>query len=194
MVDVQTLSALRTRLQQATGPDRTLDRDLHQVFGGTAADHAPRYTGSSDAIDTLLPEILPDFFETSGLCHLTGHASLGPDYNGPNGDRLRQDWPEEQFHDGFDADLAPGDGVHRKCLARLDCILQALAAQIDPETDAADRKARRESAAGWIGRTLRAGVLPTADVLARMSRDELASAKNSITAQLAASDGSHQLD
>ncbi|MHC2090045.1 hypothetical protein [Methylobacterium sp. CM6244] len=72
---------------------------------------------------------LPDFWMSSGLCSMTGHASIGPDYNGPAGERLRAEWPEADFHSGFHADIAPGDGPHRECFAILSCMLQAMLAR-----------------------------------------------------------------
>lgn len=68
---------------------------------------------------------LPGWWITAGLCSLTGHASIGPDYNSPeHGERLRREFPEDLF-DGFHSDLAPGDGLHRTCEAILDCLAQA---------------------------------------------------------------------
>jgi len=62
---------------------------------------------------------------TSGLCALTGHASIGPDYNGPMGEQLKQQWPEDEWHAGIDADLSPGDGFHRTAIAICVCCLRA---------------------------------------------------------------------
>lgn len=96
------------------------------VWSGSIGACVPEITASVDAARAFVDRLFPDFWVTSGLCSLTGHASIGPDYNGPNGDRLRQEWPEEKFHEGFSADLAPGDGQHRECLAILHCAVQAL--------------------------------------------------------------------
>jgi hypothetical protein len=87
------------------------------------------YSTSVDKARALAAKLLPDFWMSSGLCSLTGHASIGPDYNGPAGDRLRSEWPEADFHSGFDADLKPGDGPHRECYAILSCMLQGLLAK-----------------------------------------------------------------
>ena len=125
------LHALAQRLAEAMGPDRELDRDLHVALG-LSMDTTVHcgvllnaYTASLDAAVALVERVLPGWWQSSGLCSLTGHASIGPDYNGPDADRLRREWPEERFHEGFHADLKPGDGRHRQCFALLHCLLQA---------------------------------------------------------------------
>lgn len=97
----------------------------------------PPILGSIDAARALVRRLLPDWWASSGLCALTGHASIGPDYNGPAGDRLRREWPEERYHEGFHADLKPGDGPHRECLALIAALLSALIAQ---EVEHGDRR------------------------------------------------------
>ena len=118
-------------VDQSPEPSRKLDRELHVALGRDKTSRKiPQYTSSNDAIDKLMAEALPGFWETSGLCVLTGHASLGADYNGPHAELQQSAWPEAEFGDGFHADLGPeGGGDHRKCLARLHCILQALIAR-----------------------------------------------------------------
>ncbi len=90
---------------------------------------APTIMRSVDAARSLVRRVLPDWWVSSGLCALSGHASIGPDYNGPAGDRLRAEWPEERYHEGFHADLKPGDGPHRECLALIHALLSALIAR-----------------------------------------------------------------
>lgn len=154
---MSTLSELLKRIEMAAGPDWDLDATicialqyvspfapgatnvkldevepdwlLYEYEGTECTDCIPSLTASLDAVVDLVQQILPDFWVTSGLCALSGHASIGPDYNGPNGDRLRKEWPEDRFHSGFDADLAPGDGRHRQCLAILHCAIQVLIAK-----------------------------------------------------------------
>lgn len=87
-------------------------------------------TVSVDAAVALIWRRLPGWWQSSGLCSLTGHASIGPDYNGLDAERLRREWPEERFHEGFHADLKPGDGRHRQCLALLHCLIQAEMARV----------------------------------------------------------------
>ena len=74
--------------------------------------------------------VLPGFWVTSGLCYLSGHASLGPDYNGPDGERLREEWPIGRGDSGWHEDLHPGEGVAdvgHQCAAILRCMVKALA-------------------------------------------------------------------
>ena len=77
-----------------------------------------------------MTEVLPGFWETSGLSKITGIASMGQEYKSPYEDIQEKAWPESEFGRGFHADLGPEDGGdHRKCLARLHCIFQALVAR-----------------------------------------------------------------
>ncbi len=75
--------------------------------------------------------VLPDFYVTSGLCYLSGHASLGPDYNGPAGERLFREWPVEKCDGGWHEDLHPDAGgiadVSHQCAAILRCVMKAVA-------------------------------------------------------------------
>lgn len=135
MRDVETLKGLLERVRSAAGTDRDLDRALHKALG-FREDRAVYqgvlwnwYTGEVSSARALSAAVLPNFWISSGLCSLSGHASTGPDYNGPAGDTLRATWPEERFHAGFHSDLGPGDGAHREAYAILDVTLQALIAQ-----------------------------------------------------------------
>lgn len=123
--DIATLEALLVRLEDASSDDVSLGHDiLRALTGGTLWDDLLPTGRLVDAIQ-LLQETLPAWWWTVGLCGLTGHASIGPDYNGPQGDWLRKVFPEEIFDGGFDADLAPGDGIGRVCRALLHCVVQA---------------------------------------------------------------------
>jgi len=87
------------------------------------------WTRSLDAARDFVSRYLPGFYVTSGLCELSGHASIGPDYNGSQGDRLKAEWDEDKYHSGFHADLQPGGDRHAECLAVVHCVLQALIAK-----------------------------------------------------------------
>lgn len=147
------LADLIARLEAATGPDRELDAHVCRVlFHGqlttikpgwySNASHvhieAPRITADIRAAWFLVEQVLPGWWITCGLCTVTGHASIGPDYLGPHRERLLREFPQDIFdHGGFDADLSPGDGIHRTCFAIIHCLLQALAkASASPETEA----------------------------------------------------------
>lgn len=147
------LQSLIERVENATGPSSELDIAIYEALFGLPivllpnteklppnsassegtyvymTERVPRYTSFLDAARSLVREVLPGFFMTSGLCYLSSHASIGPDYNGPHGERLRREWPPEKFHQGFDADLTPGDSPHRECLAVIHCVLRALLAR-----------------------------------------------------------------
>jgi len=119
---------LDRRRAENHGVPATLDGMFSFGWRNSESD-VPGYTTSIDAALALVERVLPNFWVSSGLCALTGHASMGPDYNGPAGDELRKLWPEDPFDAGFHADLAPGDGRHRQCFAILHCALQALIAK-----------------------------------------------------------------
>lgn len=157
MSTIADLHYLQERIQSTPAPDAALEaalciafqyipfsdkaRDVrlseddgwldYEVGDDPYTDTIPCLTSSLTATIAFLTHLLPGFWWTCGLCGLTGHASIGPDYNGPIGDHLRRKWPEERFHAGFDSDLAPGDGVHRACLALLDTILAAKIAEME---------------------------------------------------------------
>lgn len=73
----------------------------------------------------LVRKVFPDWWVTSGLCGLSGHASIGPDYNGPARERLLSEFPVERFDGKFDCDLHPGGDEGSECRAILSCLLQA---------------------------------------------------------------------
>jgi len=81
-----------------------------------------------DACVAIIQRDLPAWWWTVGLCSLTGHASIGPDYNGHERERLFAEFPPEHFDAGFHADLAPGGSLQAACDALMDCYQQALAA------------------------------------------------------------------
>jgi hypothetical protein len=114
-------------------PDRVLDAALEMVLRGTPLSvfdppegPAP-YTGSLDAARGFVAEALPGFWVSSGLCALTGHASLGANYNGPDRERLFREWPKAECPCDWSEDLAPGDGIGRECRAILAAAVRALA-------------------------------------------------------------------
>lgn len=121
------------KLEEANNPSKKLDREIHDALGLLHRKGVPHYTTSNDVLDKLMSESLPGFWETSGLCRVTGHASIGPSYQGPHAELNEAAWPEVEFGNGFHADLGPeGGGYHRKCFARLSCIFQALVARKSP--------------------------------------------------------------
>lgn len=156
MNDPAALRALQERVRSAEGPDIELDAAIDvTIFGGEtvwkttnytmeqypasrrpslnhvggfANEYVPRVTSSIDACMALISTLLPNWWITCGLCELTGHASIGPDYNGSAGERLRAEFPVALFDGTINADLPPGNGTHRTCYALLDCLLQALIA------------------------------------------------------------------
>ena len=95
----------------------------------------PKFTGSLEAARSFVAGTLPGFWVSSGLCALSGHASIGADYNGPDGERLRREWPldVEGAVETWDEDLGPGDGPHRECMAILACAVRALAYRLERE-------------------------------------------------------------
>lgn len=132
------LNSLYERVQSADRPSRRIDEDLYCELGlaevsddgSIIAYRAPMYTARLEDAVALVSKMLPSWWWTCGLCALTGHASIGPDYNGPDRERLIKEWPPEVYdHGQFNADLPPGDGIHRVCYALLDCMLQALIAK-----------------------------------------------------------------
>jgi hypothetical protein len=124
------LRKLHARIEATTFPDLSLEMKLRDLDPDRYDGMMPRhYVSSLEAAIGLVERVLPGWFWTCGLCSLTGHASIGPDYNGPHRERLLREFPSEIFdHGGFDADLPPGDGMHRVCLALLSCMVLALIA------------------------------------------------------------------
>jgi hypothetical protein len=51
------------------------------------------------------------WFWTIGECDLSGHVTIGPDYNGPEGECLKKQWPVDIWHGGINFDLR--DGLNR---------------------------------------------------------------------------------
>lgn len=98
---------------------------------GDSLRRAPAITTSVDAARAFVAATLPGWWVSSGICALSGHASLGPDYNGPDRDRLFREFPEDIFDAGFHADLEPGREPHREARAVMAAMLQALIAKED---------------------------------------------------------------
>ncbi|MGE7152451.1 hypothetical protein ACQKJ1_01755 [Methylorubrum rhodesianum] len=129
---------LTTIAEPATWLDWELACILARGLGNgthTSAHVTPPFTRSLEAARAFVTGALPGFWVSSGLCALTGHASIGADYNGPEGERLRREWPldVEGAVETWDEDLAPGDGPHRECLAILACAVRALAYKLQLE-------------------------------------------------------------
>ena len=127
---------LTTLAEPATWVDWELSCILAHALGKglhTSAHATPAFTASLDAARSFVAGTLPGFWVSSGLCALTGDASLGPDYNGPEGRRLHREWPLniEGAQETWDEDLAPGDGPHRECMATLACAVRALVYQLE---------------------------------------------------------------
>lgn len=134
------LSHLESLLREAKGPDRDLNKLILETLGlpnecativllGKPTPYQPHITGLVDDALALVKRVLPGFWVSCALCSLSGDCSLGPDYNGPERERLLKEWPEDLFHNGFHEDLRPGDGWHRTCYAILLCMVRALQAQ-----------------------------------------------------------------
>lgn len=147
------IQSLLARIENLDGLDRSLDVDIFTYFkddivsirqrpgekigellidygnGNELPDTCRFYC--SDIIDalTFVGGWLPNWWWTAGRCDLTGHASIGPDYNSKK-DGVRElllaKFPIDQFHKGFDADLAPGGSDFRVACALMHCALQAL--------------------------------------------------------------------
>jgi hypothetical protein len=82
----------------------------------------------SDLTETvrLLERTLPGWWWRCGSCSVSGDADIGPDYNGPEGERLKAQFPPEHFDDGrFTVDLKPGDGMRQVCHALLLLMIDA---------------------------------------------------------------------
>jgi hypothetical protein len=128
MSDVS-LHDLLDRIEGRRGPDLGIAMDLRKLDPEPYEGRMPKhYVSSIEEAVFLIERVLPNWFWTCGLCALTGHASIGVDYNGPEGERLHREFPVERFDGGFHADLKPGDGIHRVCYALLSCLVQALIA------------------------------------------------------------------
>lgn len=119
------------------GPEHALDVALEMVLRNNPSSifDAPEarvpYTGSLDAARSFVAEALPGFWVSSGLCDLTGHASLGPDYNGPHRERLFREWPADECPCEWSEDLTPGGAIGRECRAILAAAVRALAHRDD---------------------------------------------------------------
>ncbi|KQO89451.1 hypothetical protein [Methylorubrum sp. SL192] len=129
---------LTTLAEPATWVDWKLACLLAQAQGTgphTSDQPTPPFTRSLEAARSFVSGALPGFWVSSGLCALTGHASLGADYNGPDGERLHREWPLDiaGSRETWDEDLAPGDGPHRECMAILACAVRALAHKLQLE-------------------------------------------------------------
>lgn len=120
------LASVRLSIAYADGPDAEMDRMIAALIRNETSNDTPPYTASLDAARSFVSEALPGFWVSSGICGLTGHCSIGPDYYGPQGLRLLIEWPSGECPESWSDDLAPGDAPHRECYAILSCAVQAL--------------------------------------------------------------------
>jgi hypothetical protein len=117
------------------GPGYVLDAVLDLLaHGGCIRDEAaalrdvPPYTTSLDAAREYVRRVLPGFYLVSGSCARFGHASVGPDYDGPDGERLLREWPRDGISEvGWHEELPHRDGPYRECRAILAAAVRALA-------------------------------------------------------------------
>ncbi|MEH3143982.1 MAG: hypothetical protein PGN34_01170 [Methylobacterium frigidaeris] len=87
----------------------------------------PAYTTSLDAARAYVRRVLPGFYLVSGSCARFGHASVGPDYDGPDGKRILREWPRDGVSEvGWHKELPHADGPHREPRAILTCAVRAL--------------------------------------------------------------------
>lgn len=101
------LDSIRLSIAYADGPDGELDQMIAVLITNESASSAMPYTFSLDAARSFVSEALPGFWVSSGICGLTGHCNLGPDYCGPEGARLSIEWPIGECAEEWSADLAP---------------------------------------------------------------------------------------
>lgn len=118
------LDDLIARLEAATEPTRELFLAAYEAVYGPAEESnfqvAWRFASLLDAkawTDAALMLVPPHWWWTCGNCELSGHVTIGPDYNGSHGDELKRAWPEEIWHEGIDADVRSGSGIDRVCRA-----------------------------------------------------------------------------
>lgn len=123
MADVQQALAL---LEDHQSTNRECVEEIEAALGLVI--HEYTLVDAEEAL-SLVRYMLPGWWWTTGLCALTGHASIGPDAGAPNAAELQPLLDSDIFANGFDADLAPGDGMHRVCRALIHCLVQAVAAK-----------------------------------------------------------------
>ncbi|MGX7706364.1 hypothetical protein [Methylobacterium sp. Gmos1] len=156
MTRADDLRALLAKVEEATGPSRTLEDDLALALGwtrketfyaseegdkidwvdwvrpdGTPGNCPECWTEVLDCAKLLVAELLPGFWHSTTTCWRTADADIGPDFTGPHGDDLlAAGWSQEE-HDGavFQAVVAPGGPIHAECLALVAATLKALIAR-----------------------------------------------------------------
>lgn len=148
------LSALISRVEKATGPDRELDclldclrygrefiewtadtgivgyRYKSGAIGWDLGCWRIGYTSSLDAAKALVEELLPGWWWKVGTCSVSDDACVCPDFNDPvHGERLRANYfPIEHggpYDGGFDVDRRPPGNLP---LALIEALLTALIA------------------------------------------------------------------
>lgn len=99
-------------------------------YGGRASHRYPAHplTTSRETAAKVISILLPNWWYSSGYCHLTCHASLGPDHSDPaSAERLNREFPPEHgtpYDSGFDADIPQPT---TEAAALMHCLLQAVA-------------------------------------------------------------------
>lgn len=78
-----TFSDIIARLENATGPDRDLDRLIAKETGAFEIIEAKNYTASLDAAIALVERILPGWGWRVATCCVSDDAYVFPDFNSP---------------------------------------------------------------------------------------------------------------
>ena len=116
---------VRIRFEAGGPPSADLDDAVRRASG---IDDVGTPSASLEAARSLVHRLLPGWWVSSGICDLTGHASLGPDYNGPDRRRLLATFPLDPFDAGFHADLPPGGDTYREAMAVVAALARAMEA------------------------------------------------------------------
>lgn len=125
--DAPALNALLERVRNADLDDADLAREVWAAVLGPDRAAVPDIFGDLHQARAFARRATPNFWMTSGLCELSGHATIGPDYNGAHRAALEAEWGNNRITDGgFSEDLHPGSDPGSECLAIVSCVLQAL--------------------------------------------------------------------
>ncbi len=90
----------------------------------------PPYTTALESARDFVRQALPGFYVVSGSCARTEHASVGPEYDGADGERLLREWPRDGVSEvGWHEELLHADGPHREPRAILAAAVRALSHQ-----------------------------------------------------------------
>lgn len=144
-----TLPSLIKRLEEAEGPSRELDGDIHNGvfkteyvrvpnsvtgFLTSKTDNGcptvPPYSSSVDAAISLAERVLPGWMWKLGTCSVSDDAWVAPDFNSPaHGERLKRELnynsmkAGDPLDVGFDIDQRPPG---REAIALCRAVLEAL--------------------------------------------------------------------